>query len=168
MTATDMAVRENFHDARFCLVPASLDESFQRLLALERDDDDICNPAGRQHVGKGAQIDDPHHRRDHPPGEATRPLSIRDEKEKKPTGNLPRQRHQKKNRQSGSLSQQTRTPGVRPPMFQAILASLSCPLGGARRRKKQEAVLDRGCRAAFPGASQRGPFPDPSAQAISG
>lgn len=49
-----MAVRENFHDATFCLVPASLDESFLRLLALENLLD--RNPGGRQHVGKGAHL----------------------------------------------------------------------------------------------------------------
>lgn len=41
------------------------------------------------------------------------------------------------------------------------------PSGGGRR-KVQEAVSGRGCRAAFPGASQRGRLPAPSAQAILG
>lgn len=54
-------------------------------------------------------------------------------------------------------------------MFQAILAS-PCPVVPPWGWKKKilEAVSGRGCRAAFPGASQRGPLPAPSAQAILG
>jgi hypothetical protein len=128
-------------------------------------------------VGKGAHTDDPHHRRDHPLGEATRPPKLRDEKEKKPAGNLPWQRHKKSVSLAPSPSKRA-PPGPGPPCFKPfwLPRALSCPLSGVgaswgykkTRRRNQEAVSGRSCRAAFPGASQRGPFPDPSAQAISG
>lgn len=91
----------------------------------------------------------------------------RDEKEKKSTGNLPRQRH-KTFRQSGSLSQQTRTPRAAPHVSSHFGFPVPCRAPWGWKKKILEAVSGRGCRAAFPGASQRGPLPAPSAQAILG
>lgn len=144
MTAADMAVRENFHDATFCLVPASLDESLPTAARVG----ELGPQPGRRETTCGKRgttdltpITDATTRP--AAGEATRPPSIRDEKEKTSTGNLPRQRH-KTFRQSGSLSQQTHTPRAAPHVSSHFGFPVPCraPLGVGRRKSKRQSQAE--------------------------
>lgn len=164
-----MAVRENFHDATFCLAPASLDESLPTAARLG----ELGQQPGRREATCGKRgttdltpITDATTRP--AAGEATRPPKHQGRKRKEINRQFTPATPQNFPSVWLPLPANAHPPGG-PPCFKPfwLPRALSCPLGGGRR-KVQEAVSGRGCRAAFPGASQRGRLPAPSAQAILG
>ena len=170
-----MAVRKKFSKARILLgsrvlgraPPDDCSRWFEHI-----DDDEIMALLGSMGAWeKGAQVTPITGRSHHPSGEA--PASQEAGTKKK----------EKVNRQFTpatpqsfpavrSLSQETCTPPPLPPCFKTIW--LPRALSKAPVGEEEGKTRGKGCRVAFPGASQaceaslRGPFRAPSPQAISG